>query len=974
MSLLSTQFPALASRLQRNPRLFKWLRWLTYGYLGWVLLGFVVISPLLNYVANTVYLQQTGRTLHYDKLGFNPLTLNLSVVNARDNNPDQSVFWEIARADVNLAFWRSLFSFTPGLDELSVTGLRLDVARDVAGKFNFDDIVQHQVALASVADKPDELAENSALPAFFITRTHLQIEQIHYREARASGHYEQAINQLQFTVNQFSTQHETGQAYEFSAHLGEQGQIHGSGEISLATARATGQLQVEQLPLSSITEYLQEQLGFRLNKGDLSLNGAYQLEWQTAFNYQVDNGQVQLSDVALQSHNAGDLSVQLPALTIGQLSLSSHEQRLTIAMVQVDKPQLRSWSNGGETGLLNTLLPSTDHSDNSNSPAISTDEDSPWLIYLDNIVVNQGDIGWTLAELEGREVHIHALDIRAAPVDLSGNNITDVQVSAKVFEAATLSLQGSVNPLSLNGQVDLDIQQFPLDVANGHLQDVIAGTITRGELNTRTQITLVEGEPTRITTNGAVSQFVLTPSNQREEAVSFSQLDWQDALIDLTASRVHLPQVGLKGLDGRFVIHKDGTTNIETLLATPNTAEAAAGEQTDSSSDWLIQLDKFVLEEASFRFHDASLTPNFTAAVQSFNGELTGLSSDPGTRASFQFKGNVDGYAPVSLNGMVQPFLNDPALKAELSFKHLDLGGLSSYSSTYAGWRIERGQLTANLKYHLEEGRILGDNHIEMNQLQLGERIRTGQAMDLPLRLALAMITDSKGVAVLDMRVKGNTNDPQFEIGKIILRALKNTLSKIVTAPFRLLAQLVNSDEELEVLPFNSGSNSILKTANRRLDTLHQALNKRPQLRIDMIGRYDPVSDKRGLQANQANAILLSEGLSSQSLKQKNNQWEDAVQKHFDALDENSSHKLTADEMFEGWIASIAVADSELQQLALTRATIAKQHLVQKFGIDPARVFINSSAQCKEENPAQCRRRAVKIELNNTWDMAALAE
>jgi len=73
-----------------------------------------------------------------------------------------------------------------------------------------------------------------------------------------------------------------------------------------------------------------------------------------------------------------------------------------------------------------------------------------------------------------------------------------------------------------------------LEIANGQLQDVIAGTITGGELNTRAQIILVEGEPTRITTNGAVSQFVLTPGNQREEAVSFSQLDWQDAPANLS--------------------------------------------------------------------------------------------------------------------------------------------------------------------------------------------------------------------------------------------------------------------------------------------------------------------------------------------------------------------------------------------------------------------------------------------------------
>ncbi|MBN3586009.1 DUF748 domain-containing protein, partial [Algoriphagus aestuarii] len=92
-----------------------------------------------------------------------------------------------------------------------------------------------------------------------------------------------------------------------------------------------------------------------------------------------------------------------------------------------------------------------------------------------------------------------------------------------------------------------------------------------------------------------------------------------------------------------------------------------------------------------------------------FSGELTGLSSDVKTSASFNFKGDVDGYAPVTLSGTTQPFLDDPKLDATLNFENMDLGGFSTYSSTYAGWRIDRGLLTANLHYRLAEGRILGD-------------------------------------------------------------------------------------------------------------------------------------------------------------------------------------------------------------------------------------------------------------------------
>src|SRR5690606_30788172 len=150
------------------------------------------------------------------------------------------------------------------------------------------------------------------------------------------------------------------------------------------------------------------------------------------------------------------------------------------------------------------------------------------------------------------------------------------------------------------------------------------------------------------------------------------------------------------------------------------------------------------------------------------------------------------------------------------------LGGFSGYTSTYAGWRIARGLLTANLHYRLNDGLIQGENHIEMDQLRLGERVQSRNAMDIPLRLALALITDENGLATLDIGVKGNANDPSFEIGKVIKQAVRNRLVKIVQSPFKLLGKLVGSKEDLGYLPFNSGSSQLLTTATRKLNSLQQ--------------------------------------------------------------------------------------------------------------------------------------------------------
>jgi hypothetical protein len=269
----------------------------------------------------------------------------------------------------------------------------------------------------------------------------------------------------------------------------------------------------------------------------------------------------------------------------------------------------------------------------------------------------------------------------------------------------------------------------------------------------------------------------------------------------------------------------------------------------------------------------------------------------------------------------------------------------------------------------LREGRILGDNHIEMDQLLLGERVENTSAMDIPLRFALALLTDENGLATLDIGVSGNTNEPSFDIGKVIRQAVRNTLVKIVKSPFTLLAKLVGSKEDLGQLPFNSGSSQLLTTATRKLNALQQALNKRPELRIQLRGHYDQNTDRRGLQAAQIKQRLLEQGLNSNDIKTKNEQWEKAVADEYHQRNDKNDQSLSPEQMYEQLLQTVDVAPEALIQLAAQRSVNAKQFLVQQLKVDASRVLINSNLDCNE--PGLCSRRIVKLDLSDLNQTAA---
>jgi hypothetical protein len=974
----------------------SWVKKLALIYLIYIFLIWIVLLPILNGLLGKIYYQQTGRTLSYDLVSFNPITLNLSLINATDKNPDGSIFWHVDRADINIALWKSLLRAAPGLDALQIKGLYTALNRNLHGEFNFADIIQHQAALAASNTSTDDISRNDSsinkdtlspgttdqLPRFFIAQTRLSVKQISYTEIRKNGNYYQAIDDFKLRLEDFSTIKQQGQDYAFKARLNDFGNIFWSGDISLAAKTSHGKFTLQKIPFSPATNYIDPQIAVTLNDGHFSFEGHYSVNWKDIAQWSITQANFSINELDINSKQPGDLALGLTLLRATNINIESQSETANIEILDINGIKISSWSQGADIGLLHALTFSANAEQLSNaaeaSDTLKNSEaaEQAWQLTLDTLILNNGEVNWIQKDIQPSAFNVKNINAEIKNIDSRGKTLTNIKLAGNM-DAGEIGVSAEVNPITLNGSAAITVNKFPLNLANTIISEFVAGTIQEGRLSITTRVELEQGEPTQVITSGSIEEFLLTPFDQQEEAVSFSSLAWQNTHINFLNESIYSPQVTLTDLNGRFIITEQGTTNIDALFPTVlNVSKNAVQDNpvqdsvSEQQADWKIAVDKVQLVNASFRFHDASLTPQFTAAVQEFNGELLQLSSDTKTRAPFSFKGNVDGYAPVTLKGEVQPFLNDPLLNATLTFKHLDLGGLSTYSSTYAGWRIERGQLTADLNYRLANNRILGDNHVEMDKLQLGERVRSAQAMDIPLRLALAMITDTKGLAVLDVNISGDMDDPDLHIGKLIMSALKNTLTKIVASPFRFLAGLVGSDEDLGVLPFNSGSHTILATAKRRSEGLKHILQQRPDLRIELVGYTDPISDTRGLQANQAKQIFLNRGLTNDDIKNKNEAWQKIVSQIYKKLPNQSKRELSADEMYEDWLTTFPVQPFQLEQLALARSTQAKQFLVQQLEVDPSRVFINGQQECKSEDPSECRRRIVKIELTDTWDKA----
>jgi len=233
--------------------------------------------------------------------------------------------------------------------------------------------------------------------------------------------------------------------------------------------------------------------------------------------------------------------------------------------------------------------------------------------------------------------------------------------------------------------------------------------------------------------------------------------------------------------------------------------------------------------------------------------------------------------------------------------------------------------------------------------------------VDLPIRLAVALLKDSDGKISIELPVSGDLNNPQFSVMPIVWQTLRNLVVRAATAPFKFIGGLVTGggSEDLGNVSFAAGSSELNKDAEGALNTLAKALKERPALRLEIEGtaaassdgpflaaqrlereyqyNYYKILQRRGdkvpaqaslLEVPEKEKAPLLEGIYRTRLKQQPPaEWKDL------GSDERSA-KLK-DGVIKFWSGS----DVLLRQLGQDRASTIKDYLVDKGQLEDDRVY-----------------------------------
>ncbi len=547
--------------------------------------------------------------------------------------------------------------------------------------------------------------------------------------------------------------------------------------------------------------------------------------------------------------------------------------------------------------------------------------------------------------------------------ELKKGALFPVNLKAQLEAGGMLTFDGTLQLLpnaALEGAARIDELELPQ--AAPYLQQFMKVQLDSGVLTLNGQIVTNAQQPFTFRGSAELNALHISEGSTEELLIGWQSLQTEQLDLSLKEKRLETDSITLDGLTGRVVIHEDQTTNFGQLMTKPradagdNDEAAPKGEE---AAPFGIAVENIELIDGALRFADYSLPLPFSTSIHTLSGEISTLSSTSAQPARAKLEGQVADFGLAQLEGAVRAWQPMRQTNLHLTFRNLQIPEYSPYTVDFAGRKIAGGTMDVDLDYTIEERQLEGQNNLVLQDLKLGEKMASSDAMDLPLDLAIALLQDSDGVINLTLPETGNVGDPEFDFNKVVHQALGDAITSVIKAPFSFLADLVGAEsEDLGKIEFPEGRTDLLPPQRERIAKLREALNQRPALVLELAGPFSRTFDGPALQRERATKDLrqrladAGREVAEPSLTAESNQDIvetmfttyypeadlDAVRARFTEKRNESSDKTELDalayrnHLAERVTTAQPVKDDELKAIANARASEARDALVKPNG------------------------------------------
>ncbi|MDO9161477.1 MAG: DUF748 domain-containing protein [Methylococcaceae bacterium] len=841
--------------------------------------GFYAAPALLKAKLPQLIREAIGRDAAVADIQFNPFKLQFSLQGFELKESNSQPFVSFDKFYVDLDAVESIKQSAVVINDIQLQKPFVRLARQTDGKFNFSDLVK--------ADTDQQPSDSQSFPVSVI-KLAIAEGKLSWEDANQK----EDVIPLNFNLENFSTQPENSAKLSLSLALSSGGNLEWQGSFALQPLQSAGHLKLDGVKLARVIalagltlpadiqgselieadyqlsqadkklKLLIKQSNIELRDVQVSAEQPGKILLKTPFitlqadaeinlgegepDVRVEQGKLALRDFQFSEPGADKPLVTIPKLALTGLSADLKKHDILLDALTANGANAQAWLNADGVINYQALFAGSSGEPQpqaGNAQAAAEPASSPWNIKVNSIALNNFGLDFTDKTLK------KPVAMSAKPINLQLSNVSNqdgtaipFQVSVGINNGGLIKLDGNTTLQPFALQTALAVDGIALDKFQPYVDKFARLDIISGQFGVTGKLALKQQQDKlaiNFTGNTGIAKLLTRDQLKNKDFVKWDNLTLQDVDVDVLGNTYKAKKLLINKPYARVVIRKDKTSNFSDILLEDKpapksakvTTKAPSGQATKPPS---FKLDSLQIVDGASDFADLSLILPFAAPIKSLDGGAQNFSSEKNAIVKVELKGNAYELSPVNVKGEISPYLGD--YNVELNFIGMPMPLISPYMVQFAGYKVEKGKITLGLKYNVSKGLLTASNSILIDQFELGEKVDNPDAVSLPLELAVALMKDGDGKIKLDVPITGSLEDPQFSISHLVFDALVNSISKIITSPFRALASLVGSEADLSQIAFESGSAELKPEQQTKLSGLAKALTEKPELSVEIKG------------------------------------------------------------------------------------------------------------------------------------------
>ncbi len=710
---------------------------------------------------------------------------------------------------------------------------------------------------------PQDVEETPPL-LFNVERATIFDGMLHFHDDLVAEPVTETLQAISLDIRQFSNHPRQHSAIDLTLQSARQVNLDASGEVTLQPLSAAFNVGVDGIPLQPYSPYLQTWL-------TQPLRGVIDLSARIDYSPQAD---VQLSEIHVHLRDllipfTAEDQFKLVEFNLIDGAVDVREQRIAIEEIQLaggDVGLTRLTDGRFSPELLLRKAQAVDEFVKTDEEIVKEMADEQWSLSLGRFTIGTTRFGFTDATMAANpRLEVHNISLELEELHYPVAQSSPYLFAAQVGKRGRVKAEGQLVYTPLNVAAQIHVEDFPLADFNDFIPPELSFAVADGYLHTDLKLGVKQLD-NKI--SGSFSgDLDLTYFALRDPVGSGNMITWDGFSIkgmdgNIDPLRLHISELVLNNYLAAIQISPDGRMNL-TGFGAPMNEEvppvvdeslAAADASTNNPAD--IRIDEVTLQGGTVSFVDRHVPRVFSTTMYDLGGRISGMRSTADMLADVDLRGRLENHSPLTISGKINPLSEDLYLDLTLSFKDIDLTPMTPYSGTYLGYTIDRGKLNLDLNYQIEQQQVVASNKVMFDQFNLGETVQSDKAVNLPIRLAIALLKDRNDEIHLNIPVSGDLNDPNFSLANTIFSVLRNLLVRAATAPFSLLSAMLGSDKDYSGVEFAHGIAHLDDAQQEKLTELAGVLQSRPAFNLEISGFADRDNDPEAYRQDRLERLL----------------------------------------------------------------------------------------------------------------------